>query len=91
MVADVLCVELASLEVEVTGEVDVRGCMAVRRGVPVGFRSMHCAVRAAAAPGCQRESLDLLVRLGEQSCINLATLRGGLAVTTELNVSSPER
>jgi hypothetical protein len=52
---------------------------------------MHCAVRAAAAPGCQRESLDLLVRLGEQSCINLATLRGGLAVTTELNVSSPER
>lgn len=85
MVADVLRVELASLEVEVTGDVDVRGCMAVGRGVPVGFRSMHCAVRATAAPGTRRESLDLLVRLGEQSCVNLATLRGELEVTTELH------
>lgn len=38
-VADHLGVTLTSLEVKVAAEVDVRGCLAVDRKVPVGFQN----------------------------------------------------
>jgi uncharacterized OsmC-like protein len=86
MVADGLGVELECLEVEVTGTVDVRGSMAVEAGVPVGFQAMQCAVRIDVAAGTPAPLVERLLAQAERSCINLATLRRGVAVTTQVEV-----
>ncbi len=49
MVANHRGVTLNRLTVEVTGEVDSRGCMAIDRDVPVGFLGMTGAVTSAEA------------------------------------------
>ena len=49
MLADALGIALQRLEVEVAGKVDVRGCLAIDRNVPVGFQSLSCNVRIGAA------------------------------------------
>ncbi|MPZ46769.1 MAG: hypothetical protein GEV05_25980 [Betaproteobacteria bacterium] len=51
MIADVLGVTLERLDVEVTGTVDVRGCLAIDRQLRVGFPSLECRVDLAVAPG----------------------------------------
>src|SRR5262245_50524727 len=44
MIADILGVTILDLRVEVTGDVDVRGCLSTDRSVKVGFCSMECRV-----------------------------------------------
>ena len=51
MVANILGITLDSLEVEVTGDVDVRGTLAMNAEVPVGFRAIRCAIRLKAREG----------------------------------------
>ena len=51
MVADIMAIDLTDVSVEVDGEVDVRGTMAIDPTAPVGFRSMRCTVHL---PGCSR-------------------------------------
>lgn len=48
IIAGRLGVRLTALEIDVTGDVDVRGTLAVDRSVPVGFRKMRCGVRLEA-------------------------------------------
>src|SRR5262249_56438980 len=86
MVADLLGVKLRQVEVEVTGKVDVRGSMAVDRQAPVGFESMQCRVRFQVAPGTPPELCQRLVAQAERSCINLHTLRAGVAVDASFDV-----
>jgi hypothetical protein len=80
MLADVRGIRLRRLEVEVAGDVDVRGCLAIERDVPVGFRSLNCEVHVVAAPGTSPEAVATLLKHAEHSCINLATLRTGVPV-----------
>jgi uncharacterized OsmC-like protein len=80
MIADVLGVALERLDVEVTGTVDVRGCLAVDRQVPIGFSSLECQVDVAVAPGTDPRLCEKLRAGAEASCINLETLRGGVPV-----------
>jgi len=82
MIANLLGVELIGLEVEVTGELDVRGCLAADVGVRVGFDALACNVRLAAAEGTDRKRLDALLAAAERYCVNQDTLRGGIEVTT---------
>lgn len=84
MVAERLGVQLTSLEVEVTGELDVRGCLLIDRDVPVGFDALDCTVRIAAAEGTDQRRLVALVAAAEKVCVNLDTLRRGIEVTTSL-------
>ena len=42
MIADRLGVRIERLEVEVNGDADVRGCLAMSRSVRPGFRQMQC-------------------------------------------------
>jgi len=85
IIADRLQVKLTSLEVDVTGEVDVRGTLAVDRQVPVGFQKMHCRVDFQAAPGTDPRTLEKLLAAAEHSCVVLQTLRSGVAVDTRAN------
>lgn len=84
MCADALGVTLEQLDVEVTGQVDVRGSMAIDAAAPIGFRALLCRVRIGVATGTRPELVERLLAQGERSCINLATLREGVAVATRV-------
>ena len=86
MVADLLGIPILDLKVEVTGEVDVRGCLAMDRAVKVGFRSMSCRVHARIPADVEPRRIALLQKQSEQSCVNLDTLRSGVPVEFAFNV-----
>jgi uncharacterized OsmC-like protein len=80
MIADRLGIELEQLEVEVSGELDVRGTLAIDSTVPVGFERLATAVRVRAAPGTPPARLEQLAVASEQLCVVLDTLRRGVPV-----------
>jgi uncharacterized OsmC-like protein len=84
MLADHLGVRLASLQVTVTAECDVRGCLLVERGVPVGFQRMRCSVRLQPEAGVEDGAMQMLLAAAENSCVVLQTLRNGVPVTCEV-------
>ena len=88
MIADRLGITLTVLEVEVKGELDVRGCLLVDPDVRVGFERLSCRVRLAAADGTDRRRLDALVAAADRVCVNLDTLRGGIDVTAVAEIAS---
>jgi len=87
MVANILGVELESLAVEVTGDVDVRGTMAVDLQVPVGFQAMRCEVRLRAKDGTDPRLLEKLRVAAERSCVVQQTLRNPPRVETAFKFS----
>jgi uncharacterized OsmC-like protein len=91
MLADLLGIELLELEVEVSGELDVRGCLGADREVRVGFEALECAVRLVAAPGTEGKRLEALLAAAERFCVNLDTLRGGIQVPTRTRVKGCSR
>ena len=60
MVANLLGVELASLEIPVTATVDVRGAMAMDPAVPVGVQSMACDIKLQVKEGTPDDTFQLL-------------------------------
>jgi uncharacterized OsmC-like protein len=80
MVANLLGVELEFLAVEVTGNVDVRGTLAIDSHVPVGFQSMRCDVRLRARPGTKPELMEKLKAVAERCCIVRQTLLNGVVI-----------
>jgi len=82
MVAERHGVHLEQLEVDVTGDIDVRGTLWVARDVRVGMQRMRCHVRLRAADGTDRARLEHLLAAAEASCVNLDTLRHGVPVET---------
>lgn len=87
IIAARLGIELASLSVDVTADVDVRGTLLVDKTVPVGFQKMRCEVHLQAAPGTAPQALERLLAAAEHSCVNLQTLRSGVPVETRLRTS----
>jgi uncharacterized OsmC-like protein len=91
MVAARLDVGFEELAVEVGGEVDVRGTLAVERDVPVGFAGLHCRVRARRDANSSDEQLARAVAAAERACVVLQTLRRGVAVSLTLDDGRPPR
>ncbi len=83
MVANLLCVELEVLTVEVTADVDVRGTLAMDQIVPVGFQAMRCRVRLQAKFGTDTEKLEKLRVIAEHCCIVRQTLAKGVPIELE--------
>lgn len=90
MVANLLGVELEFLAVDVVGEVDVRGTMAVDRQTPVGFQSMRCNVRFRARDGTDPKLLEKLRAAAEHCCVVQQTLRNPPPVETTFEMSPPD-
>ncbi|HEV2236382.1 MAG TPA: OsmC family protein [Ktedonobacterales bacterium] len=86
IIANRLAITLVSLEVDVSADVDVRGTLVVDRAVPVGFQTMRCQVKIQAAEGTDPSLVEKLLAAAEYSCVNLQTLRSGVAI--ELGVKS---
>jgi uncharacterized OsmC-like protein len=70
----------ARIEVEVEGELDLRGTLGVDRHAPVGFESIRVRLDVD-APGASPEQLKLLERT-ERHCVVLQTLRSPPPVET---------
>jgi uncharacterized OsmC-like protein len=80
MIADHLGVELSGVEVEVTGDVDVRGCMAIDPDVRPGFRWMAIESRIEPAADADPRLTEALASSAERLCVTLDTLRDGVPV-----------
>ena len=87
MIADRLGVRIERLEVEVNGDADVRGCLAMSRTVRPGFRQMQCRLTLELDPGVDPQVGAMLVRQTEKLCVTLDTLRNGTPITVELEVA----
>jgi uncharacterized OsmC-like protein len=87
IVANILGVELEFLAVEVSGDVDARGAMAVDKQVPVGFQSMRCDVRLRAKEGTNPKLLEKLRVAAEHCSVVQQTLRSSVAVQTTFDMS----
>jgi uncharacterized OsmC-like protein len=83
VVSNALAVELQSLSVRVSGEVDVRGALFVSPDVPVAFQRFHVNVFLRAAPGSDPRRLARILATAEHSCVVMQTLRAGVPVTVE--------
>ena len=84
MIADHRGIRLESLEVKVTAECDVRGCLRVEGAVPVGFQRMRCGVRLQTVDQVDEDTIKMLLAAAEYSCVVMQTLRGGVAVQTQV-------
>lgn len=82
MVANGLGVELTSLSVDVTGELDVRGVLGMDPQVPVGFQVLRSDVHLSAREGTPPELLARLRAAAERCCVVLQTLRQPPSVST---------
>ena len=87
MVADLLGVHLTALAVEVEGDVDLRGALAVDGSVRVGFQSMRCRTNIEVAHGTDPRTVEMLLTAAERSCVILDTLRHGVDVTTKVDLA----
>ena len=84
MIADHRGIRLESLEVKVTAECDVRGCLLLEGAVPVGFQRMRCDVRLQTKDHVDEGTIKMLLAAAEHSCVVMQTLRSGVAVQTQV-------
>jgi uncharacterized OsmC-like protein len=87
MIADHRGIRLETLEVKVTAECDVRGCLRVEGAVPVGFQRMRCGVRLQTVDHVDEDTIKMLLAAAEHSCVVMQTLRSGIAVQTQVETS----
>jgi len=90
MVANILGIKLEFLEVEVTGDVDVRGTLAMDAQVPVGFRTMRCVVRLRAAKRTNPHLLEKLGTASQRSCVVGQTLLHSPSIETTFDMTADE-
>ncbi len=91
MVADIFEVELEDLSVEVEGELDVRGTLAVDPEVRVGFEALSCRARLHPAPGSDSRRVRRLLEAAERSCVNADSLLGGVELDLDCEIVSTEK
>lgn len=89
MIADHLGVGIERLDVQVTGDVDVRGCLAMNHTVRPGFRQMHCDVRLELQADADARLSARVVKQAEQLCVTLDTLRNGVPIAISQHMSMP--
>ena len=87
MIADHRGIRLDTLEVKVTAECDVRGCLRVDGAVPVGFQRMRCDVRLETVEHVDEDTIAMLLAAAEHSCVVMRTLRNGIPVQTQVETS----
>lgn len=89
MIADHLGVGIEHLEVEVAGDVDVRGCMAIDSSVRTGLRHIHCEIRLRPDPTADERLVRIVLDQAEQLCVTLDTLREGVPIDVSVEVTAP--
>lgn len=90
MIANVLSIDLEDLHVEVTGQVDLRGTLAIDPAVRVGFETITASVHVRAAAGTPPQRLEHLCAGAERLCVDLQTLRDGVDVQVAFDARTTE-
>jgi uncharacterized OsmC-like protein len=88
MVAAAMGIDIEALEVEATGELDLRGTLGMDRETPVGFRSIRCQTRVTVKDDGRPERARRLLENAERYCVVLNTLRGGLPVESTFDLAT---
>jgi len=73
MVATAMGIETRSIEVEVEGDLDLRGTLGISKETPVGFAAIRLRFDVS-APGATPDQLRALSEKTEQYCVVLQTL-----------------
>jgi uncharacterized OsmC-like protein len=86
-VATALEIPVRGGAVEVEGDLDFRGTLAVTKEVPVGFQSIRLRfdLQSEATP----DQLETLLKLTERYCVVLQTLRRPPQITASLSTTLP--
>src|SRR5919204_2840136 len=79
MVAASMGIELEGIEVELEGDWDPRGTLAMG-DYPIGLKNIRCQTRLNVKDDVQGERAERLLRSAEKYCVVLNTLRNGVAV-----------
>ncbi len=82
MVAEAMGIETVRIEVEVEGDLDLRGTLGVSKDVPVGFEEIRLRFDIE-APGATEEQLRVLREKTERYCVVLQTLTHPPTIHTE--------
>jgi OsmC-like protein len=90
MIADLMHIEIVDLEVDVVGDVDVRGVLAMDPNVRPGFRSIRTTVQLTVAPGTPSRMVEMLTGRAEQLSVCLDTIRNGAPVAVAVDVRHGE-
>jgi uncharacterized OsmC-like protein len=81
-------IAIDELEVEVVGDVDARGCLAIDPSVRSGFRHIDVEVRLRATPGTEPARVQHLMAVVEELCVTLETLRHGVPIDVRTKAST---
>jgi uncharacterized OsmC-like protein len=73
LVATAMGIPIEEINVNVEGEMDLRGTLGISKEVPVGFQDIHAKFEIR-APEATKEQLDLLKEKTEQYCVIMQTL-----------------
>jgi uncharacterized OsmC-like protein len=88
-VATSLDIPVAGGTIDVEGDLDFRGTLAVSREAPVGFRAIR--LRYTLDTGATAEQLDTLLRLTERYCVVYQTLAGAPQLSSAWKTASGDR
>jgi uncharacterized OsmC-like protein len=86
MVAANLGIELQSLEVRVEADWDARGTLAMG-DYPIGLKAIRCQTRVTVPDDVNGERAERLLRSAEKYCVVLNTLRNGVAVDSQFELT----
>lgn len=88
MVAAAMGIELESLEVEATGDLDLRGTLGMDREVPVGLLGIRCVTHVSIKDDGRPDRARRLLENAERYCVVLNTLRSGVPVETVFDLTT---
>jgi uncharacterized OsmC-like protein len=85
IIANRLRLNLLSLEVRATADIDVRGTLCIDSNVAVGFQKMHLSASLAVADDVSHKLINALFQGAEHSCVVFQTLKLALPITTQFH------
>ena len=89
MIADHLRVGINHLEVEVVGDADVRGCLAMDSSIRSGFRKLRCEIRIEPSGEVNERLMQTVLDQAERLCVTLDTLRNGVPIEVSAEIATP--
>jgi uncharacterized OsmC-like protein len=90
MVAANMGIALRELEVQVEGDWDPRGTLAMGKEFPIGLTAIRCHSRVVVEEDEVGERAERLLRSAERYCVVLDTLRSGVPVESTFELEQGE-
>lgn len=86
MVAANQGIELLGVQIEVEGDWDPRGTLAMGREFPIGLTAVRCHTSVRVGADVNEQRAERLLKSAERYCVVLNTLRAGMDVQSEFSL-----